>query len=137
MDIKTIILCESATRHPDGTFSLLRGGIDNWVAQQFPVNIQFTFVVTIELAISETDQEHVAGLDIVDEDGNRLLPQAKIRFSVAKVPQQIRFKNNIMGSINLSVPRPGRHSLDVSVDGQQLASYEFQVIKPAAGQGQA
>lgn len=137
MDIKTIILCESATRHPDGTFSLLRGGIDNWVAQQFPVNIQFTFVVTIELAISETDQEHVAGLDIVDEDGNRLLPQAKIRFSVAKVAQQIRFKNNIMGAINLSVPRPGRHSLDVSVDGQQLASYEFQVIKPAAGQGQA
>lgn len=137
MDIKTIILCESATRHPDGTFSLLRGGIDNWVAQQFPVNIQFTFVVTIELAISEAGQEHVAGLDIVDEDGRRLVPQAKIKFSVAKTPQQIRFKNNIMGTINLAVPRPGRHSLDVSVDGEQLASYEFQVIKSPEGQGQA
>lgn len=136
MDIKTIILCESATRHPDGTFSLLRGGIDNWVAQQFPVNIQFTFVVTIELALSETDQEHVAGLDIVDEDGNRLVPQAKIKFSAARAAQQIRFKNNIMGSINLSVPKPGRHSLDVSVNGEQLASYEFQINKTPPGQGQ-
>ena len=137
MEIKTIILCESATRHPDGTFSLLRGGIDNWVVQQFPVNVLFTFVVTIELSLSETNEEHTAGLDIIDEDGNRLVPQAKIKFSATKVPQQIRFKNNIMGTINLSVPRPGRHSLDVSVDGIQLASYEFQVVKPGPGQGQA
>lgn len=136
MDIKTIILCESATRHPDGTFSLLRGGIDNWVAQQFPANIIFTFVITIELAISETDEEHTAGLDIIDEDGNRLVPQAKMKFSVTRVPQQIRFKNNIMGTINLTVPKPGKHSVDVSVDGVQLASYEFQVVLAGAIQGQ-
>ncbi len=136
MEIKTIILCESATRHPDGTFSLLRGGIDNWMAPQFPANILFTFVVTIELAISETDEEHTAGLDIIDEDGKRLVPQAKMNFAVPRVPQQIRFKNNIMGTINLAVPRPGKHSLDVSVDGVQLASYEFQVNQAVANQGQ-
>lgn len=135
MEIRTIILCESATRHPDGTFSLLRGGIDNWVAPQFPVNVVFTFVVTIELSLSETDEQHTAGLDIVDEDGNRLVPQAKIQFSAARMPNLINFKNNIMGTINLSVPKPGRHSLDVSVDGVQLASYEFQVVK-SQGQGQ-
>ena len=132
MEIKTIILCESATRHPDGTFSLLRGGIDNWMVQQFPVNVLFTFVVTIELSLSETNEEHTAGLDIIDEDGNRLVPQAKIKFFATKVPQQIRFKNNIMGTINLTVPKPGRHSLDVSVDGIQMASYEFQVIQSLA-----
>ena len=137
MEIKTIILCESATRHPDGTFSLLRGGIDNWVAQQFPVNILFTFVVTIELSLSETDEQHTAGLDIVDEDGNRLVSQAKIQFSAARVPNIVKFKNNIMGTINLAVPKPGRHSLDVSVDGTQLASYEFQVVKSSGAQGQA
>ena len=81
MEIKTIILCESATRHPDGTFSLLRGGIDNWMVQQFPVNVLFTFVVTIELSLSETNEEHTAGLDIIDEDGNRLVPQAKMHFT--------------------------------------------------------
>ena len=137
MEIKTIILCESATRHPDGTFSLLRGGIDNWVAQQFPVNISFTFVVTIELSLSETDEQHTAGLDIVDEDGNRLVPQAKFQFSAARAPNLVKFKNNIMGGINLAVPKPGRHSLDVSVDGTQLASYEFLVVKSSGVQGQA
>lgn len=132
MEIKTIVLCESATRHPDGTFSLLRGGIDNWMAQQFPVTIPFTFVVTIELSLSETDQMHIAGLDIVDEDGNRLVPQAKIQFSTPRIAQMTKFKNNIMGNINLAVPKPGRYSIDVSVDGAQLASYEFQVIQAPA-----
>ena len=132
MEIKTIILCESATRHPDGTFSLLRGGIDNWMPQQFPVTIPFTFVITIELSLSETDQTHTAGLNIVDEDGTRLVPQANIQFSSAKAGQLTTFKNNIMGKIDLTVPKPGRYSMDVSVDGNQLASYEFQVAQPVS-----
>lgn len=131
MELKNIILCESATRHPDGTFSLLRGGIDNWVSPQFPVNILFTFVITVELSLSETNQMHTAGLDIIDEDGKRLVPQAKIQFSSNRVSDQINFRNNIMGTINLSVPKPGRHSMDISVDGSPLGSYEFMIAKSA------
>ena len=133
MEVKMITLCESATRHPDGTFSLLRGGIDNWMAVQFPVTITCTVVVTIELSLSETDQLHTVGLDIVDEDGNRLLPQAKIQFSNPKNAQATKLKNNIMGTINVPVKQPGRYSLDVSVDGVQLSSYEFQAVL-ASGQ---
>ena len=128
MQVKMITLCESATRHPDGTFSLLRGGIDSWAAPQFPVTITCTVVVTIELSLSETDQLHTAGLDIIDEDGNRLLPQAKIQFSNPKAAHLTQFENNIMGTISIPVPKAGRYSLDVSVDGTQLSSYEFQVI---------
>lgn len=136
MEIKNIIVCESATRHSDGTFSLLRGGIDNWVAAQFPVNILFTFVVTVELSLSETNQMHTAGLDIIDEDGKRLVPQAKIQFSSNRSSDQISFRNNIMGTINLTVPKPGRHSMDISVDGNPLGSYEFMVGKSVV-QGQS
>src|ERR1041385_6748896 len=118
MEVKMITLCESATRHPDGTFSLLRGGIDSWAAAQFPVTIICTVVVTIELSISETDQLHTVGLDIVDEDGNRLLPQAKIQFSNPKNPQATKLKNNLMGTIQVPVKKPGRYSLDVSLDGR-------------------
>jgi len=129
MEVKMITLCESATRHPDGTFSLLRGGIDSWAAPQFPVTITCTVVVTIELSISETNQAHTVGLDIIDEDGARLLPQAKIHFSNPKNEHLTKFKNNIMGTISVSVPKAGRYSLDVSVDGTQLSSYEFQAIQ--------
>jgi hypothetical protein len=128
MEVKMITLCESATRHPDGTFSLLRGGIDNWAAPQFPVTITCTVVVTIELSLSETGQLHTVGLDIVDEDGNRLLPQAKIQFSNPKTDEFTKLKNNIMGVINVPVKKPGQYSLDVSVDGVQLTSYEFRAI---------
>src|SRR5689334_11222518 len=132
MEVKMITLCESATRHPDGTFSLLRGGIDNWAAPQFPVTIACTVVLTIELSLSETDQLHTVGLDIVDEDGSRLLPQAKIQFSNPKNEQLTKLKNNIMGTINVPLKKPGRYSLDVSVNGAPLSSYEFQAIVTAA-----
>jgi hypothetical protein len=127
MEVKMITLCESATRHPDGTFSLLRGGIDNWAAPHFPVTITCTVVLTLELSLDETDQMHTVGLDIVDEDGARLLPQAKIQFSNPKHPQSQKLKNNIMGTIHVPVPKPGRYSMDVSVNGAQVTSYEFQV----------
>ena len=130
-----ITLCESATRHPDGTFSLLRGGIDSWAAPQFPVTITCTVVVTIELSLSETDQLHTVGLDIIDEDGNRLLPQAKIQFSNPKAAHLTKFKNNIMGNISIPVKKPGRYSLDVSIDGVQATSYEFQAVQTQSSGG--
>jgi hypothetical protein len=32
-------LCEYASSHPDGTFSIIRGGIDNWFAASLPLDL--------------------------------------------------------------------------------------------------
>lgn len=132
MEVKSIFLCDSATSHPDGTFSLLRGGIDNWNMQAFPTQIRFSFVVILELVSTEVGRTHIAELDIIDADGNRLLPQAKIPFSIPIRVNVTRYKWNLVGD-NMIIPvaKTGKYSLQIGVDGHNLSSVEFQVVQAA------
>ena len=132
MEVKSILLCDSATPHPDNTFSLLRGGIDNWNVQVFPTQIRLSFVVILELLSTEVGRTHIAELDIIDADGNRLLPQAKIPFSIPIKVNVTRYKWNLVGgNMIIPIPRAGKYSLHVSVDGHDLSSIEFQVVQAA------
>jgi hypothetical protein len=132
MEVKSILLCESATPHPDGSFSVLRGGIDNWNAQSFPTQIRFSFVVILELLSTEVGKTHIAELDIIDADGNRVVPQAKIPFTIPIRVNVTRYKwNLVVGNMAVSITKIGRYSLQIGVDGHNLSSIEFQVIQAA------
>ena len=132
MEVKSILLCEHASAHPDGTFSLLRGGIDNWNVAAFPAQTRFGFVVILELLSTEVGRPHTAELDIIDADGNRVLPQAKIPFSIPVKVNITRYKWNLVGGdMMVPISKAGKYSLQVGVDGHHLASIEFQVIQPA------
>ena len=131
MEIKSIFLCDSASPHPDGTFSLLRGGIDNWNVQSFPTQISFSFVVILELLSTEVGRMHIAELDIIDADGNRVLPQGKIPFSIPVKINVTRYKWNLVGSLIVPIPKAGKYSLQVGVDGHNLSSAEFQTVQAA------
>jgi hypothetical protein len=130
MEVKSIFLCDSVTSHPDNTFSLLRGGIDNWNVQVFPTQIRLNFVVIFELLSTEVGRTHTAELDIIDADGNRLLPQAKIPFSIPIRVNVTRYKWNLVGgNIIVPIPKIGKYSLHIGVDGHDLSSTEFQVTQ--------
>ena len=132
MEVKTILLCDAATPHPNGTFSLLRGGIDNWNVQAFPTQIRFSFVVILELLSTEVGTTHTAELDIIDVDGNRVVPQTKIPFSIPIRVNVTRYKWNLVGgNMAVLIARTGRYSLQIGVDGHNLSSIEFQVVQAA------
>jgi hypothetical protein len=131
MEIKSILLCDSAVPHPDGTFSLLRGGIDNWNVQSFPTQIRLSFVIIIELLSTEVGRTRTAELDIIDADGNRILPQARIQFSIPIQVNTTRYKFNLVGGLGIQIPRAGRFSLEIAVDGNHLSSTEFRVNQAA------
>ncbi len=131
MEVKGIFLCDSVSTHPDGTFSLLRGGIDNCSVPAFPANIRLGFVVILELMSTEVDRPHVAELDMIDEDGNRILPQHHIPFNNPMIANVPKYKTNLVGEINLLIQKPGKYSLHVAVDGHHLSSAGFQVMLAA------
>ncbi len=132
MEVKSILLCDAASPHPDGTFSLLRGGIDNWNVQTFPTQIRLSFVVILELLSTEVGRTHIAELDVIDADGNRILPQAKIPFSIPIKVNVTRYKWNLVGgNMLLPIARIGKYSLQVGVDGHNLSSVDFQVVQAA------
>ncbi len=130
MEVKTILICESASHHPDGTFSLLRGGIDNWNIKSFPSQIGFTFVIMLELLSAEAGMQHTAELDVIDADGHKILPQAKINFKIGVKENTSRYKFNLIGGVpKIPITKPGKYSFNFSVDGNFLASTEFQAVQ--------
>ncbi|MCX5712696.1 MAG: hypothetical protein NTY47_06505 [Candidatus Omnitrophica bacterium] len=132
MEVKSILLCDHASPHPDGTFSLLRGGIDNWSVQKLPTNIKFSFVVILELLSTEVGRKHTAELDIVDADGNRVLPPAKIDFSIPSRVNVSRYKWNLVcADMAVPISKTGQYSLQIGVDGHHLSAMEFQVTQSA------
>lgn len=129
MEVKTILLCESATQHPDKTFSLLRGGIDTWVLPEFPGTIQFGFVMILELLSTEAGRTRVIELDVVDMDGNRQMKTIRIPCEVPLKMNTQKYKTNVIGRLGIKVNQPGVFSLHVGVDGRNLATTEFRGLK--------
>ena len=129
MEVKSILLCDAATPHPDGTFSLLRGGVDQWNVKSFPTQITFSFVVILELLSTEIGRTHTAELDVIDADGNRVLPQGKIPFSIPTRMNVTRYKINLAGSLTIPVEKAGKFSFQLGVDGYNLSSTEFQAVQ--------
>ncbi len=127
MEVKASLLCDSATTHPDGTFSLLRGGINNWNIKTFPAHVSFSFIIVIELMAEEVEKEHLAELDIIDDDGKKLLPRRQMVFKINKKEDILKYKYNLIGGINVKIDKEGKYSLHFFVDGNALTSLDFQV----------
>jgi hypothetical protein len=132
VEVKSILLCDAATPHPDGTFSLLRGGIDQWNVRSFPTQITFSFVVILELLSTEIGRAHTAELDVIDADGNRVLPQGKIPFSIPARMNITRYKFNLAGHLTVPIAKAGQYSFQLGVDGHHLSSTEFQAVLAAS-----
>ena len=135
MEVKSIVLCAAATPHPDGTFSLLRGGVDTWGVQSFPTQVQFGLVVILELGSTEVGVNHLLELDVIDADGRRIVPQTKIPFSIPVRANVTRYKFNlVIGNGVVQILKIGTYSVQVGVDGQNLSSTEFQIVQVPAAQ---
>jgi hypothetical protein len=129
MEVKTIVLCESATRHPDQTFSLLRGGIDVWHVAQFPAAIRFSFVIILEWLSTETGRNRTIELDVIDMDGNRQMDTIRIGGEVPVKPNARRYKANLIGSLGFNAVKSGVYSLHVGMDGRNVSTFEFSVLQ--------
>jgi len=135
MEVKSILLCGAATPHPDGTFSLLRGGIDVWGVPSFPAPVQFGLIVIFELSSTEVGGTHCVELDVIDEDGKKIVPQAKIPFTIPARANTTRYKFNlVIGNSVIQIPKTGTYSVHVGVDGRDLSSTEFQIVQASTPQ---
>lgn len=134
MEVKSILLCSAATPHPDGTFSLLRGGVDTWGVASVPAQVQFGLVVILELVSTEAGAQHLMELDVIDADGNRVVAPIKIPFSIPVRANTTRYKFNlVIGNGTIQIPKIGTYSVQVGVDGRNLSYTELQIVQaPAA-----
>lgn len=128
-----IALAETAAMHPDGTFSLLRGGIDRVWAPQIPVTLRGTLLVLFHADPVESG-DHSWRICVVDEDGKRIVPQdLEGRMTV---PPKGR-TGHILIPFQLPFPKYGAYSFRVALDGAYEDEWPLEVKKPKDGASDA
>jgi hypothetical protein len=106
-----MMLAETGVMHKDGTFSLLRGGIDKVAGPKLPIVLSGAVAVRFSVEPSEKGP-HKWRLVVVDIDGKRIAPDIEGSF---KGPDEGGAASILM-HFSLSFPRTGLFSFQVSAD---------------------
>ena len=129
----TLLLCDAASAHPDGTFSVLRGGITEVnVPPNKPVVFRGALVARITGTRGESGK-HTFKIVCLTEDGAEVSPPFTGEFDVP--PQG--GNANICLSMQLALPRVGHYEFSIMVDNHQLEVWPLkaQEAKPAPSGG--
>ena len=124
----TIILADAASQHPDGTFSLLRGGISTvTVPLGQPVFFHGAFIARVAAELSEAGP-HSFEVKVINHDGKRVAPPIQGEFVVPDGGGGTQF----IVHFNLALPDYGRYQFALLIDNQESDSWPFIALKPQA-----
>jgi hypothetical protein len=128
MEVK-IILADAATVHPDGTFSLLRGGIQNTtVAEGQPLIFRGAMMLRIEATPMDIGQ-HEFAIKVINADGKDIAPNLSGGFEIT---QQGRVAN-LAVSFNFVFPAVGDYEFAVDIDGEPMGAWRHSVKTKSSG----
>ena len=123
-----IVLADAASAHPDGTFSLLRGGITELnVPKGQPLVFQAAFVARVLGSIGDAG-EHRLEIRVTNEDGQPVAPNVEGSFSIPAGGGATQ----VVASFNLRFPEYGRYTFWLTIDRQQADSWEIRAQEPPA-----
>ncbi len=126
MTIQVAVLCDSATDY-SGKLNLL-GTFDTIYAPQLPA-LHPQCSIAIRIAFGRIEEgEHLLVINFVDEDGTPIMPPMDVPIDV-NFPIDATFvsRNFIANIQQLKFLRTGDYSVDLSMDGRQLASIPLSV----------
>jgi hypothetical protein len=127
MNIQVAVLCDAAT-DDNGKLNLL-GAFDTIYAQQLPV-LHPQCSIALRVTFSGGDEgKHTLQLSFVDADGRPMMANFPPIPVEVLLPGDMHFgtRNFIVNIQQLKFEHPGIYSIDVSLDGQQLASIPLMV----------
>ena len=119
-----LLLGEHATIHPDGTFSVLRAGINAIRGATLPISFDGTLVARIEGDLAD-EGEHRFDLKCMDQDGAAVLPPLQGQFSF---PQGGGFHAIMLGVV-VKYPRAGPYHFVLRVDQVELDRWMINVVE--------
>ena len=129
MEVEIFTLCDAATES-QGKLSIL-GTFDTIFANRVPaIHPQCAVVVRLRFSRIETG-DHTFVLHLVDEDGNAVIPPLQGKLGVNfKLNDHFATANMILNIQNLKLEKYGEYSLDLAVNGRELASLPLLLRQP-------
>lgn len=120
-----IIVADAVSLNQDGTFSLLRGGIDRvWPpAEGHPIIFRGGLVLRMVAGPTELGR-HEFRILFVNEDGKPFAPEISGNVDIATPGGAVMALN-----VQLMFPKPGRYVIAAHVDKQEVASYTLTALE--------
>lgn len=118
-----IFIAEHVSFHDDGTFSLLRGGIDQFYGEpgeQIPVAGRLFVMIHAD---RHEDGDHEFKLSVIDLDGNRVAPDIEGEFNVPEGGGRSKFQVPFQFGIEES----GTYEFGFSINGNIQSRWGFEI----------
>ena len=128
MEIQVATLCDSAVDY-SGKLSML-GAFDTLVARELPaIHPQCSVVLRI-LFRKEEEGSHSLHVNFVNEDGKSIVPPIEGGIQVTSMGDFFFSTHNMVLNLQqLRFESTGLYSVDVHIDGRQVASIPLQILK--------
>jgi Family of unknown function (DUF6941) len=129
------LLADSAQVSEGKTF-ILGGGVSILWRDQYPALMGFVLVLQLSHHRSEANTSHDLRIQVVDADGNPLLPEIQGQLDLGEAPENIPRNVPLMAPLVLNFPplpviqRPGEYAIEILLDGRHLKSLPFAAAHP-------
>lgn len=108
-----LLFADAARTHPDGTFSVLRGGIDRLeTPPSQPAVLKGTLLLRTRAALSEVGK-HRFVIRFQNADGQRIAPDLEGEFEIPEGGGS----GQLALDVHFTLPEFGRFQFSVSIDG--------------------
>lgn len=118
------MLAEYASSHPDGTFSMLRAGLNRLHVEKIPAPFRATLVARMETDIADAG-EHRFDIRCVDVDGKEVLPTQQGQFQAPQGGSNI----NLIIGISAAIPKLGVFVFYLRIDNVEVDSWTVTVVE--------
>jgi hypothetical protein len=133
-------LLADAAQVSDGKTFILGGGVTILWRQQFPAPLGVVLVAQLTYHRSEAESDHTLRIQVIDADGNSVLPEIQGEMHVGGPAQGM--PPNVPLGVPVLIPFPpmpvlqhaGAYSVEIILDGRHLKSLSFAVAQPPAAQ---
>ncbi|MBI4604599.1 MAG: hypothetical protein HY721_21770 [Planctomycetes bacterium] len=120
-----LLLADAVRAHPDGTFSLLRGGIDRVHAPRTqPIHFRGSLVARVVGTLAEAG-EHDFQLRILNEEGQSIAPDIIGGFRIPEAGGGAV----AVTEFALILPAYGRYTFSLLVDRHELDAWEVRAVE--------
>jgi hypothetical protein len=130
----SLILCDHVSGHPDGTFSLLRGGIDRVTCRTgAPLAFRGMLLAHIRPDTEDLGKEFGWSVSMSDSDGAAMGPPDS---GVANFPigEKKIHAFNIASLFNVVFQKTGRYEIRLRINGEQKAVWPLEVCHDSGAQ---
>ena len=128
-----LVLADAASGHPDGTFSLLRGGITQVnILPNRPVTFKGALVARVEGTRGEAGK-HEFRIVCVTEDGGEVAPPITGEFEIPSQGGAV----NVVLDMQLALPKLGNYEFSIMIDKHQKDTWPLEAREAIRGPKQA